>query len=39
MSLSAMDPSMLAGFLVRDEADWEDLATRIRSVSVDLLSP
>jgi hypothetical protein len=32
MNLSALDPSMLLGFLVKDEADWEDLTTRIRSV-------
>ncbi|KAG0142311.1 hypothetical protein CROQUDRAFT_97666 [Cronartium quercuum f. sp. fusiforme G11] len=31
MTISAMDPSMLVGFLVRDEADWEDLTRRIRS--------
>lgn len=31
MSISAMDPSMLVGFLVRNEEDWEDLTHRIRS--------
>ncbi|KAH9445405.1 hypothetical protein Pst134EB_023246 [Puccinia striiformis f. sp. tritici] len=31
MNLSALDPSMLLGFLVRDEAEWEDLTSRIRS--------
>ncbi|KAI8450500.1 hypothetical protein BY996DRAFT_6417315 [Phakopsora pachyrhizi] len=31
MTLSALDPSMLVGFLVRDSADWEDLTARIRS--------
>lgn len=29
MPLSGLDPSMLLGFLVRDEADWADLRTRI----------
>jgi hypothetical protein len=32
MNLTALDPSMLLGFLVKDEADWEDLTARIRSV-------
>ncbi|KAF3479973.1 cysteine protease atg4 [Arthroderma uncinatum] len=31
LHIREMDPSMLIGFLVRDEADWDDLKTRIRS--------
>ncbi|KAH9810144.1 hypothetical protein DFH28DRAFT_903069 [Melampsora americana] len=31
MLISAMDPSMLVGFLVRNEEEWEDLTHRIRS--------
>lgn len=27
-----MDPSMLIGFLIRDESDWEDWKRRIREV-------
>ena len=27
-----MDPSMLIGFLIRDEADWEDWKRRIKNV-------
>jgi len=27
-----MDPSMLIGFLIKDEADWEDWKKRIREV-------
>ncbi|KAI9628770.1 hypothetical protein H4Q26_017946 [Puccinia striiformis f. sp. tritici PST-130] len=29
MNLSALDPSMLLGFLVRDEAEWEDLTSQV----------
>lgn len=34
MPLSGLDPSMLLGFLVRDEADWADLRKRISGVRV-----
>lgn len=30
--ISEMDPSMLIGFLIRNEADWEDWKRRIREV-------
>ncbi|KAK2816757.1 hypothetical protein FQN49_008014 [Arthroderma sp. PD_2] len=32
LHIREMDPSMLIGFLVRDEADWDDLKSRIRSI-------
>jgi cysteine protease ATG4 len=32
MPLSGLDPSMLLGFLVRDENDWRDLRMRITDV-------
>ena len=32
MPLSGMDPSMLIGFLCRDENDWLDLKRRITEV-------
>jgi cysteine protease ATG4 len=34
MPLSGLDPSMLLGFLVRDEADFEDFCRRVSSVSL-----
>lgn len=34
MPLSGLDPSMLLGFLCRDEADWVDLGKRIADVSL-----
>jgi len=37
MNLSALDPSMLLGFLVKDESDWEDLTARIRSFKPPLI--
>lgn len=33
MPLSGLDPSMLMGFLCKDEADWIDLKQRIHEVS------
>ncbi|KAK4702472.1 cysteine protease ATG4, partial [Phenoliferia sp. Uapishka_3] len=33
MALTSLDPSMLVGFLVRDEADWEDFSSRVRVLS------
>lgn len=35
MALSSLDPSMLVGFLIRDEADWNDFSTRIKRVEFD----
>ena len=32
LRVSEMDPSMLIGFLIRDESDWEDWKRRIREV-------
>lgn len=32
MHLSTMDPSMLLGFLIRNEADWADFRARVREV-------
>lgn len=32
MPLSGLDPSMLMGFLCKDEADWQDLKQRIAEV-------
>src|SRR5271170_5306978 len=32
LKISEMDPSMLIGFLIKDEADWEDWKRRIREV-------
>jgi cysteine protease ATG4 len=32
MPLSGLDPSMLIGFLCKDESDWRDLKTRITEV-------
>ena len=32
MPISSLDPSMLLGFLCRDEADWKDLRARITEV-------
>lgn len=34
MPLSGLDPSMLIGFLVKDEADWRDFRRRVSEVSV-----
>ncbi|KAM0748846.1 hypothetical protein T439DRAFT_357999 [Meredithblackwellia eburnea MCA 4105] len=33
MALQSMDPSMLLGFLIRDESDWEDFCSRVKEVS------
>jgi cysteine protease ATG4 len=33
MPLSGLDPSMLIGFLCRDEADWKDLRTRLTEIT------
>lgn len=33
MPLSALDPSMLLGFLCRDDADWKDFRVRVADVS------
>lgn len=32
LDIKEMDPSMLMGFLIRDEADWEDFKRRINEV-------
>ena len=32
MALSSLDPSMLLGFLIQDEDDWEDFSSRVRQV-------
>lgn len=32
MSFNSLDPSMLIGFLIKDEADWEDFSTRVQIV-------
>jgi cysteine protease ATG4 len=32
IDIREMDPSMLIGFLIRDEADWKDWRTRISAV-------
>ncbi|EXJ89758.1 autophagy-like protein 4 [Capronia epimyces CBS 606.96] len=32
LRISEMDPSMLIGFLIKDDADWEDWKRRIREV-------
>lgn len=32
LRISEMDPSMLIGFLIKDEADWEDWKRRIKEV-------
>lgn len=37
MSVASLDPSMLLGFLIQDEEDWEDFALRVREVSVILI--
>ncbi|PPQ74689.1 hypothetical protein CVT24_003767 [Panaeolus cyanescens] len=34
MPLSGLDPSMLIGFLCRDEADWEDFKRRVERVRI-----
>lgn len=33
MALASMDPSMLLGFLVRNEADWADFQTRVHALA------
>ncbi|KAG8733088.1 Cysteine protease atg4 [Ceratobasidium sp. 423] len=33
MPMSALDPSMLLGFLCRDDADWKDFRTRVADMS------
>lgn len=35
MALASMDPSMLVGFLIRDESDWVDFVARHKSVRLD----
>lgn len=32
MAMSSLDPSMLLGFLIKDEADWEDFSLRVKLV-------
>ena len=32
MPISSLDPSMLLGFLCRDENEWKDLRSRIAEV-------
>lgn len=34
MPLSGLDPSMLVGFLCKDEEDWQDLRVRLADVSL-----
>ncbi len=34
MPMSGLDPSMLLGFLCKDQDDWDDLVARLDSVSV-----
>lgn len=36
MSLPALDPSMLLGFLVKDEEEWIDLRRRVSAIGVSL---
>lgn len=33
LHISDMDPSMLIGFLIKDEADWQDWKARVRSLA------
>jgi hypothetical protein len=33
MPLSGLDPSMLLGFLCKDESDWKDFRRRVAEVS------
>lgn len=33
MGIASLDPSMLVGFMIRDEADWEDFVERVSEVS------
>ena len=33
MTLSGLDPSMLLGFLCKDEEDWDDFKMRVNDVS------
>ena len=33
MPLSGLDPSMLLGFLCKDESDWQDFRARVADVS------
>ncbi|KAK4054231.1 Cysteine protease atg4 [Microbotryomycetes sp. JL201] len=35
MPLSALDPSMLVGFLIKDEQDWDDFSYRVQHLSAD----
>ncbi|KAM0789478.1 hypothetical protein ACM66B_000298 [Microbotryomycetes sp. NB124-2] len=35
MPLSALDPSMLVGFLINDERDWDDFCARVRRLSIE----
>lgn len=39
MPLSGLDPSMLIGFLCRDEADWLDFRKRVGEVSKFIFNP
>jgi hypothetical protein len=39
MAFNQLDPSMLLGFLCKDEADWNDFRTRVANVSSPSLSP
>ncbi|TFK64478.1 hypothetical protein BDN72DRAFT_901537 [Pluteus cervinus] len=38
MPLSGLDPSMLIGFLVKDEADWQDLRRRVAELPRQIFS-
>ncbi|KAL8280849.1 hypothetical protein RQP46_006853 [Phenoliferia psychrophenolica] len=33
MAITSLDPSMLVGFLIRDEDDWDDFSSRVRLLS------
>ncbi|KAI5474555.1 cysteine protease, autophagy-related protein 4, ATG4 [Pseudohyphozyma bogoriensis] len=33
MPLSSLDPSMLVGFLIQDEGDWEDFSSRVHELA------
>ena len=37
MPLSGLDPSMLLGFLCKDESDWVDFRARVNDVRLSLL--
>ncbi|SCV69762.1 BQ2448_1156 [Microbotryum intermedium] len=35
MALASLDPSMLLGFLIQDEKDWDDFVVRVQALSRD----